>query len=61
MGEFYVDDKHTFKKEQRFRDQGYVVYFLFCVVENDASDGAKQWREIIRISQSFQGKHLVPS
>ncbi len=45
MGEFYVDDKYTFKEELKFRDQGYVVCFLFCVVENGASDGAGQWRE----------------
>jgi hypothetical protein len=30
MGEFYVDDKYTFKEELKFRDQGYVVCFLFC-------------------------------
>jgi hypothetical protein len=37
MGEFYVDDKYTFKKDQKIRDQCYVVCFLFYGVENGAS------------------------
>jgi hypothetical protein len=38
MGKFYVDDKYAFKKEWKIRDQCYVVYFFFCVVENGAND-----------------------
>jgi hypothetical protein len=37
MGEFYVDDKYTFKKDQKIKVQCYVVCFLFYVVENGAS------------------------
>jgi hypothetical protein len=37
MGKFYVDDKYAFQKEWKIRDQCYVVYFFFCVVENGAS------------------------
>jgi len=55
-GSFYVDDKHTFKEEQKFRDQGYVVCFIFCLVENDASDGARQWCDITRSGRIFQSK-----
>ncbi len=29
MGKFYVDDKYTFKEEQKFWDQNYVVFFSF--------------------------------
>ncbi len=58
MGEFYVDDKYTFKEELKFRDQGYVVCFLFCVVENGASDGAGQWHETTR-GIKFSKLHIL--
>lgn len=48
MGKLYVDDKYTFKEEQKFRDQSYVVCFLFCVVENGVSNGVGQWHETTR-------------
>lgn len=35
-------------EERKFRDQGYVVCFLFYVVENGASDGAGQWHKTTR-------------
>jgi hypothetical protein len=46
MGKFYVDNKYTFKEERKFRDQGYVVCFLFCVMQNGVSNGVGQWCEI---------------
>jgi hypothetical protein len=47
-GGVYVDGEYTFKEELKFRGQGYVVCFLFCVVENGASDGAGEWHETTR-------------
>jgi hypothetical protein len=58
MGEFYVDDKYTFKKELKLRDQGYFLCFLFCVVENGASDGAGQWCETTR-GIEFSKLHIL--
>jgi hypothetical protein len=39
MGEFYVDDKYSFKKEQKISDPCYVICLFFYVVENGASVG----------------------